>query len=183
MAEPARAPPPPLSPNQRRGSAFPRRSSTLENLEKANERIKSLAGNGAGLGLAPDPCVGGRRRTASLCDLSEREVEEPPMRAVSTQKSLLPQPEPPAPAGGSPTAQHRWSWMHRVMPLAGLRVSAQSSVTVAADLQTATSSAVYSSESVSCSWIAPAASSIILSVPLRKCASTPRPPSLVVEGW
>ena len=38
MAEPARAPPPPLSPNQRRGSAFPRRSSTLENLEKANER-------------------------------------------------------------------------------------------------------------------------------------------------
>ena len=55
MAEPARAPPPPLSPNQRRGSAFPRRSSTLENLEKANERIKSLAGNGAGLGLAPDP--------------------------------------------------------------------------------------------------------------------------------
>ena len=123
MAEPARAPPPPLSPNQRRGSAFPRRSSTLENLEKANERIKSLAGNGAGLGLAPDPCAGGRRRTASLCDLSEREVEEPPMRAVSTQKSLLPQPEPPAPAGGSPTAQHRWSWMHCVMPLAGLRVS------------------------------------------------------------
>ena len=48
------------------------------------------------------------------------------MRAVSTQKSLLPLPEPPAPAGGSLTAQHRWSWMHRVMPLAGLRVSAQS---------------------------------------------------------
>ncbi len=52
MAEPARAPPPPLSPNQRRGSAFPRRSSTLENLEKANERIK-LESTAAPLGGIP----------------------------------------------------------------------------------------------------------------------------------